>query len=399
VAPLMDGAAAVGTTTKYAREDHRHPTDTTKADLTQVVRYDTAQALTAAQQVQARANVYAAPFDAMAYNGMQINGSMEVNQFNPTAINIPAGSSADVLDGGWKIVQSGVQVVSAQQNSTVPSGYRNSLQVYVTTANTAPAVGDYTTLQTNVEGYRLIRLGWGGANAQSVTIAFWVYANRPGTYSGSVTNGASDRSYAFTFTIIAAATFEYKVITIPGDTVGTWSKDNTTGMIIRFAMMAGSNRVTTAGAWTAGWFVGVTGTVNGVAATTDAMLITGVVVLPGIEAPSAARSPLIMRPYDQELVTCQRHYFKTGASVGRWYSTTGMQISISHSPMRSLPTPRMVNGTGAASIPGTATYDVSAIAIALQSTQGGQYNLTTATAVSGSTGLVAPDCFALDARL
>ena len=30
VPPLMDGAAAVGTTTKYAREDHRHPTDTSR---------------------------------------------------------------------------------------------------------------------------------------------------------------------------------------------------------------------------------------------------------------------------------------------------------------------------------------------------------------------------------
>jgi hypothetical protein len=33
VPPLMDGAAAVGVTTKYAREDHRHPTDTTLAPL------------------------------------------------------------------------------------------------------------------------------------------------------------------------------------------------------------------------------------------------------------------------------------------------------------------------------------------------------------------------------
>lgn len=32
VAPLMDGVAAVGTTTKYAREDHRHPSDTAKLD-------------------------------------------------------------------------------------------------------------------------------------------------------------------------------------------------------------------------------------------------------------------------------------------------------------------------------------------------------------------------------
>lgn len=37
VAPLMDGTAAVGSSTKYAREDHVHPTDTsraTKADFT-----------------------------------------------------------------------------------------------------------------------------------------------------------------------------------------------------------------------------------------------------------------------------------------------------------------------------------------------------------------------------
>ena len=40
----------------------------------------------------------------------------------------------------------------------------------------------------------------------------------------------------------------------------------------------------------------------------DIFRITGVVVLPGIEAPSAARSPLIMRPYDQELLTCQRYW-------------------------------------------------------------------------------------------
>ena len=31
VAPLMDGTAAVGTSTKYAREDHVHPTDTSRA--------------------------------------------------------------------------------------------------------------------------------------------------------------------------------------------------------------------------------------------------------------------------------------------------------------------------------------------------------------------------------
>ena len=34
--PLMDGTAAVGTATKYAREDHVHPTDTSRASATDV---------------------------------------------------------------------------------------------------------------------------------------------------------------------------------------------------------------------------------------------------------------------------------------------------------------------------------------------------------------------------
>ena len=35
--PLMDGTAAVGTSVKYAREDHVHPSDTAKADATTAV--------------------------------------------------------------------------------------------------------------------------------------------------------------------------------------------------------------------------------------------------------------------------------------------------------------------------------------------------------------------------
>ncbi len=44
-----------------------------------VVRYDTAQALTAAQQERARANIYAAPLDAIGQFGMQQNGAMEIS--------------------------------------------------------------------------------------------------------------------------------------------------------------------------------------------------------------------------------------------------------------------------------------------------------------------------------
>src|SRR4029077_21047839 len=75
-----------------------------------------------------------------------------------------------------------------------------------------------------------------------------------------------------------------------------------------FTPGAGSGGQTPANVWTAGAFIAATGSINGVAATTDTFQITGVVILPGVEVPSAARSPLIMRPYDQELMTCRRYW-------------------------------------------------------------------------------------------
>ena len=46
--PLMDGTAAVGTATKYAREDHKHPSDTVKANLASPTFTGTPKAPTAA---------------------------------------------------------------------------------------------------------------------------------------------------------------------------------------------------------------------------------------------------------------------------------------------------------------------------------------------------------------
>src|SRR5262245_8132505 len=70
------------------------------------VRYDVAQTLTAAQQVQARQNVYAAPFDALAYNGMQINGGCEISQERGgTSFVVPTGTPTYIQDG-WRFYHS-----------------------------------------------------------------------------------------------------------------------------------------------------------------------------------------------------------------------------------------------------------------------------------------------------
>jgi hypothetical protein len=279
--PLMDAATAVvGTATKYAREDHVHP------------------------------KIPAAPMDAMAFSGMQINGSMDVAQ---DTINTTVHTKYAI--DGWIFFGSAGAMKLNQYGTGALPGFKNYLEYGVTTAVPAPAAGDFFMLTHYVEGWRISRLAWGTANAQPITIGFWSGHHRAGTYTVALRNNPSTQSYCATYTQIAADTWEYKTITIPGCVVGVWKNDNTLGVDIDFIVATGTTLVASvANAWVAGSFIAAPGQVNAVAATTDVFRITGVVVLPGIEAPSAARSPLIMRPYDQELLTCRRYWQKSYAA-------------------------------------------------------------------------------------
>jgi hypothetical protein len=255
-----------------------------------------------------RATIYAAPYDALAYNGMQVNGSMDVSQ--EFGVSGTTSTNAFVCDG-WRIYRAGTMVTSAAQvASSITSGFPYFLSVGVTTAQTSLGASDLVQIYQNIEGYRIARLGWGTANAQPITIGFWSGHHRAGTYSVCI-QGTS-RGYATTYTQNVGDVAEYKTITIPGDVTGTWATGNTTGMTIVFAMAAGSGTIAgAANTWYAGGPNAAPGQVNGVAATSDQFRLTGVVVLPGIEAPSAAQSPLIMRPFDQELLTCRRYWQKS----------------------------------------------------------------------------------------
>lgn len=268
--------------------------------------------LTATEQAQARANLYAAPFDALAYNGMQVNGSMEVSQQSGAALSSGITNAVPYAVDCVKALALGTtHVIKYQQVVDAPDGFTNSVKLTVTTANPSPAAGDAVGFSIPIEGVRILRLAFGTASAQSLTIGFWVKAHRTGTYSGSITNNANDRSYPFSFAVSASDTWEFKTVTIPGDTSGTWLTDTSIGMFVVFSMMAGTTFTATANTWGAGLKLGATGTINGVAATTDTFQITGVIVLPGTEAPSSTRSALIMRNLSEEYDLCQRYYGTT----------------------------------------------------------------------------------------
>jgi hypothetical protein len=284
---------------------------------------------------------WAAPYDAMAYSGMQINGSMEVSQErNHTPTNI----HNSVISDGWRLYCM-TNAISAQTapHTTLFPGFTYYLNLQVQTPDTSVTGGEFYGAEHVIEGYRVNRLAWGSAVATPITISFWTAHVRTGIYSFTLRNADGTRCYAQTYTQNAANTNEFKTFVIPGCIDGVWNTSNGNGLSVFFAMAAGPTMTApSAGVWLSGAvnYVAAPGQINAMAAVSDTMRITGLAVLPGTAAPTAAQSSRIMRPYDQELLTCKRYWRKDRAhAVGNAYAIGAyVGVRIPYAPeMRATP--------------------------------------------------------------
>lgn len=243
-----------------------------------------------------------------------INGAMMIDQRNAgAAVTNNSGAAVYNVDR-WYGTANGGGVWTAQQSTTVPNNFKNSLACTVTTADSSIAAGDYYTIEQRVEGLNVADFAWGTANAATVTLSFWVRSSVAGTYGVGFTNASYNRSYVATYTINSANTFEYKTITLPGDTSGTWLTTNSIGLIAIFDLGSGSNYNQTANTWSATASWRTSGCVNWIANSGATFYLTGV----QLEVGSVA-TPFERRLYGQELALCQR-YYETGRSIWAGYT-------------------------------------------------------------------------------
>jgi hypothetical protein len=234
-----------------------------------------------------------------------INGDMRIDQRNAGAAVTTTGSFpvdrflvGNATDGAF----------SAQQDSSAPAGFINSLKVTTTTADATLTTTQNIQFTQRIEGTNIADLGWGTANAKTVTLSFWVRSSLTGTFGGALRNSASDRSYSFTYTISVADTWEQKSVTIAGDTTGTWLTTTGIGINVIFGLGAGPDRSGTAGAWAGANYVSATGAVSVIGTLNATWYVTGVQLE---VAPSA--TSFDYRPYGTELALCQRYYEKSYA--------------------------------------------------------------------------------------
>lgn len=101
--PLVDGTAAVGTSTRYARQDHKHPTDTTRAPLASPALTGTPTAPTAAvgtntTQVATTAFVNSEiSNDAVTNSLLDVKGDLIAASADNTPARLAAGTNGHVL--------------------------------------------------------------------------------------------------------------------------------------------------------------------------------------------------------------------------------------------------------------------------------------------------------------
>ena len=229
--------------------------------------------------------------------------------------------------------------ITTQQVADGPTGFKYCMKAVSVGANTPNAADG---VWYKLEGYEVKPLDYGTAGAVTTTLSFWFKASATGTYGGSVQKHTLDRSCPFVFTVSAADTWEYKTVTIPGDTTSSTYRDtNLFSVSIKFSTGCASGYLGTAGTWAGSDYRGATGTTQIQATNAAYFSITGLQWEIGSTATDYEH-----KSYMEELTRCQRYLRVYGGhaayqriGIGYFSNTTRLECPLPLAPqMRATPT-------------------------------------------------------------
>jgi hypothetical protein len=260
-------------------------------------------------KVSPRSGNYVA-LNTVGMKNIIINGDMSIAQRGTSTSSVSTTQYAS-LDRFQMLTQTaGSAVFTLSQDTDVPSGqgFAKSQKIDVTTALDPYASSNFTNLRYIMEGQMLQYLKKGTANAESLTLSFWVKSNKTGTYIAELFDADNSRQISKAYTIDDASTWEKKTITFEGDTTGALDNDNAASLDLRFWLGAGTDY--TSGTLNTSWNSSTNanravGQVNLADDTANEWYITGIQLEAGTTA-----SDFEFLPYDVNLARCLRYFYK-----------------------------------------------------------------------------------------
>jgi hypothetical protein len=327
---------------------------------------------------------------ALSNRNLIINGAMQVAQRGTSATGVTSDGYRTC--DRWKVdvgsSDTGAWTVS--QASDGPEGFSKSMKVECTTAKTdISADWRLVNIQQRFEGQNMTQTKFGTANAESLTVSFWVKSNKLGTYTMELANENASYRLSNTFSVNGSGVWEKKTVTVAGDTTHGFSSDNTPSLYLIFFLAASPNL--SSGSLNTTWSNSTTGRVSGsnvnLADTVgNYFQITGVQLEVGDTA-----TPFENRSFGDELQRCMRYYYRRTSvgSNGSYYRyVTGFHSSTS-SAEGVLEMPVEMRATPSLSSSGTfAAWDAAAVRSATTVVLGsdGSSKQTISLQVSGISG-------------
>ena len=258
-------------------------------------------------------------------NPIIINGNMAVAQRGTSFTGVSSGSNFPVDRfefyptnlGAYTIIQEALTSGEAYNN-----GFKTALRIDTTTADASPSSTDYAILRTKFEGQDLQMIKKGTANAEKLTLAFWVKSNKTTTGQVNLFDIDNNRLVSGTYTISTTNTWEKKIINFPADTTGAFANDNALSLGIEWFLDSGSNF--SSGTAPTAWETQVNADRNAnnfaIGSSTDNdFAITGVQLEVG-EYTSATLPPFQHESFADNLARCQR-YLEFSSDYGANYTS------------------------------------------------------------------------------
>ena len=269
-----------------------------------------------------------------------INGAMNVAQ-RGTSFTVTNEYGLD----RWFCRENTDGALTFSQDSTSPDGFSKSLKVNVDTADSSIGSSQFAYLAQRIEGFNIETFAFGSSAAKTIVLSFYVRCSVTGTFGGAITNGGNDnRSFAFTYDVNSANTWERKSVTIVGDTTGTWNIDNSQEMAVFWSLGAGSGHKKAEGSWdaTASVQSASEASVELIGNASATWFITGVQLEVGQNPTEFEREPT-----ERTLLKCHRYHRRWGKdssdkpaiATGMAYSSSSVFFALTLDvPMRSQPT-------------------------------------------------------------